>query len=127
LSGFVVIRSDLQGGIGSFFGSPTGQAEGFCSAVAAGSGHDLASPAGGLDDFADDTLMLIMREGRGLASGSYGDQEGDPGLDLKIDLLLKAFDVEFSVMKWGNDRYSNAGKIASLARTHELMPLTFSY
>jgi hypothetical protein len=71
--------------------------------------------------------MLVMREGRGLAGGSYGDQEGNPGLDLKIDLLLKAFDIEYSVTKRGNDRYSDAGKIASLARTHELMPLTFSY
>ena len=123
LGGLVVVGSDLQGCVCTFLGCPAGQTKGFCRAVAAGSRHDFASATGRLDHFADDALVLIVGERWRLPCSPYGYQESHAGTDLEIDLFLEPFNVELALAKWGYYRNSNACKIASLARTHELMCL----
>jgi hypothetical protein len=63
---------------------------------------------------ADNLKVLVRIEGRGFASGAYGNDPGDSCFDLTIDKGFKSHVIEGAIAKRGNEGGKGSGKHGSV-------------
>ena len=85
--------------------------QGLVGAVAAGAGHDLDSPGGGLDHGRDYPLVFGVRERGTLAGRAHRTDARRAGFDLELHLALQGVEVHLAVAERRDHGHREAGKV----------------
>ncbi len=97
LAGAIVVRRHHQGRVGADGLGVAGQLDGLVGRVAARAGDHRHAAGGGLHAQLDDALVLVMRQGRGLARGADRHQAVHAAGDLALDQRYERFFVHLTV------------------------------
>src|SRR5579864_2170542 len=108
LSRAIVVRIDDQRRIGARLFRVAREVDRFLGRVRSGAGDHGHPPLRHLDAKLDDTLVLVVAQGRRFARGAAGHERLGPLLDLPQDEGLKSLVVDRSVPKWGDQRHYRA-------------------
>ena len=106
----VVIGADDQHAVGTGIGGMARQAHRLGGGVRAGAGDHRNAAGGLLDAQLDDTVMLVMRQGRRFTGGAYGHEPMRAALDLEFDKFSERILVDPPVAERRDQRGVGSGE-----------------